>query len=71
MSPDDPKPKDLEDARLLYTFAKSQAAYGDMKLAALALQAAAAAAGPDYAEIAESCGWTRKELFDICLDHGD
>jgi hypothetical protein len=57
--------KELEDARELFTFAKTQAAYGDKELPRIAVKVAIYVAGEDYVKIAEGCGWTREELNDL------
>jgi hypothetical protein len=63
MSSTDLACKKLRDARMLFTFAKQQADFGDdPKYVALIIKSAMNAGGDDYMGIAESCGWTREAL---------
>jgi hypothetical protein len=56
-------PDDLQDARVLFTFAREHANCGDDKhIISMAVRAAIDAAGEDYAVIAAACGWTAKDL---------
>jgi hypothetical protein len=48
---------ELEDARLLFAFAKTQ--IHDRELAALAVAIAGDLAGQDFGRISQSCGWER------------
>jgi hypothetical protein len=65
MASDHSAADDLQDARKLFTFAKSQAAYGDKELPPLAMRIAIDLCGEDYVKIAEGCGWTHEELKDL------
>jgi hypothetical protein len=56
-------PDELQDARFLFTFAKSQAEYGDKELSPLAMRIAISLCGEDYVRIAEGCGWRREDLL--------
>jgi hypothetical protein len=71
MPSDDPSADELEDARLLYAFGKTQAFHGDRELAGLAVVIAGDLAGQQFGRISESCGWARKELFGLCLECWD
>jgi hypothetical protein len=65
MPSDDPSDEELEDARLLYAFGKTQAFNGDNGLAAMAVVIAGDLAGQEFGRISESCGWARRELFGL------